>query len=154
MVLRLTILNIMRTILNLICVIIVTILLSMTSSILFPILIPDALIIGIVALSVMFTMLIFMCKNYQDKYKKHKKHYTAMYDHLQNTIIERDKMIQDLLQELMKERRKRKTDNDSLINLLNFMSPLVDELEQAKEMIDDLAKANKKLTDKQSKKQQ
>ena len=143
----------MRTILNLICVIIVTILLSMTSSILFPILIPDALIIGIVALSVMFTMLIFMCKNYQDKHIKHKKHYTAMYDHLQDAIIQRDKIIQDLSQEIIKERRKRKTDNDSLINLLNFMSPLVDELEQAKEMIDDLAKANKKLTDKQSKKQ-
>lgn len=142
----------MRTILNLICVIIVTILLSMTSSILFPILIPDALIIGIVALSVMFTMLIFMCKNYQDKYHKHRKDYTAMYDHLQNTIIQRDKMIQDLIQEVMKQRLKRKTDNNNLDSLLDTISILVDELEEAKEMIDDLAKSNKKLTDKESKK--
>lgn len=142
----------MRTILNLICVIIVTILLSMTSSILFPILIPDALIVGIVALSVMFTMLIFMCKNYRDKYKKHRKHYTAMYDHLQNTIIQRDKMIQDLIQEIMKQRLKRKTDYNNLNSLLDTISILVDELEEAKEMIDDLAKSNKKLTDKESKK--
>lgn len=142
----------MRTILNLICVIIVTILLSMTSSILFPILIPDALIIGIIALSVMFTMLIFMCKNYQDKYKKHRKHYTAMCDHLQDTIIQRDKMIRDLSQEIMKQRLKRKTDNNNLNSLLDTISILVDELEQAKEMIDDLAKSNKKLTDKDSKK--
>jgi len=128
----------MRNILNLIVVIIVTVVLTMGSCIVIPEFVPSVLIIGLIALSVMFTMLIFMCKHYRHKVKSNGKHYRALHNNLQETIIAREKSLHGIADMYHLVKVQQVTDQKNINALLNLISDLTNEVEEGKDMINDL----------------
>lgn len=135
----------MRNILNLISLIIVTTVITMTSCILLPELVPSMLIVGLIALAVMYTMLVFMCREYKAKYQRNRKHWESLHNSLQDTIIGKDKaiIIKDKDLKGFEERYRiaiimRNASERNCGVMIEMISDLVNEIEEGKEMIADL----------------